>query len=64
MRGDAETCYDGGEWRNAMVPGEDICGPYGSRDAAVAAGREAARERGVDHVVRDEQGTVVEESSS
>jgi hypothetical protein len=63
MPGEVETYYEDGEWRNAIVPGEDIGGPYGSRDEAVASGREAARERGVEHVVRDEQGTVVEHDS-
>jgi hypothetical protein len=58
--GEVETYYEDGEWKNAVVPGEDIGGPYSTRDEAVAAGREAAQELGVEHVVRDEQGTVVE----
>lgn len=64
MPGEVETYFENGQWKNAIVPGEDIGGPYDSRDEAVAAGAEAARERGLDHVVRDEQGTVVDETSS
>jgi Uncharacterized protein conserved in bacteria (DUF2188) len=60
---EVETYYEQGAWKNAVVPGEDLGGPYPSRDEAVAAGREAARERGVDHVVRDEEGTVVDQTS-
>ena len=59
---EVETYYEDGEWRNAIVPGEDVGGPYAGRDEAVAAGREVARERGVEHVVRDEVGTVVEQA--
>jgi hypothetical protein len=62
--GEVETYFENGEWKNASVPGEDLGGPYSTRDEAVAAGREIAHERGVGHVVRDEHGTVVEHPTS
>lgn len=62
--GEVETYFENGQWKNAVVPGEDIGGPYATRDEAVAAGREAARDRGVEHVVRDEEGSVVEQGSA
>ena len=63
MPGEVETYYEDGRWKNAIVPGEDLGGPYDSREDAVAAGREAACERGVEHVVRDEEGTVIDQGS-
>ncbi|MGY2875018.1 hypothetical protein ACVW00_002208 [Marmoricola sp. URHA0025 HA25] len=63
VNGEVETYFENGQWKTAIVPGEDLGGPYGSREEAVAAGREAARERGVEHVVRDEHGTVVDQTS-
>jgi hypothetical protein len=62
--GEVETYYEDGEWRNAVVPGEDLGGPYPSQEEAVAAGRELARQRGVEHVVRDQVGTVVEQTEA
>jgi hypothetical protein len=59
--GEVETYFENGEWRNAIVPGEDLGGPYASRQEAITAGRDAARDRGVEHVIRDEVGTVVEQ---
>jgi hypothetical protein len=64
MPGEVETYFEDGKWKNAIVPGEDIGGPYDSRDEAVAAGRDAARERKVEHVVRDEQGEVVDQGTA
>jgi hypothetical protein len=62
--GEVETYFENGQWKNAVVPGEDIGGPYATREEAISAGRQAARERGVEHVVRDEEGSVVEQGSA
>jgi hypothetical protein len=62
--GEVETYFENGQWKNAVVPGEDIGGPYATREEAISAGRQAARERGVEHVVRDEEGSVVQQGSA
>ena len=58
--GDIETYFENGEWKNWVQGGEDLGGPHASKDDAVAEGREAARERNVEHIVRDEDAAVVD----
>ncbi|WP_028644132.1 DUF2188 domain-containing protein [Nocardioides sp. URHA0020] len=56
-----ETYYADGVWRNSVGRnGPPLGGEYQSREAALADARDAARVRGVEHVVRDEVGTVVQ----
>jgi hypothetical protein len=55
-----ETCFVDGVWRNSVGPGRPLRGEYPSREAAVEAGRVEARVRGVEHVVRDVDGAVLE----
>lgn len=59
MSHDVETYFESGAWRN-WSDGQDLGGPYGSREEAVAAGRRFASERRAQHIVRDEHGTVIE----
>jgi len=56
---DVETYFEDGAWRN-WVDGGQLGGPHPSRDDAIAEGRDAARDRGVEHVIRDEQASVVD----
>ena len=60
MAGDIETYFENDAWWNWVQDGDRVGGPYPSQDEAVAAGREAARERDVEHVIRDRQATIVE----
>lgn len=62
MSDEVETYYENGAWRN-WARGEDIGRPHESRSEAVAEGREAAIERRVEHVLRDEHATVVDRRS-
>lgn len=55
-----ETYFKDGRWWNSVGPGGPPCGECQTREAAVAVGRDEARVRGVQHVVRDVDGTVVE----
>jgi hypothetical protein len=57
--GDVETYYEDGSWKN-WSDGDLVGEPHQHRRAAVAEGREAASNRGVQHIVRDEDATVVE----
>jgi hypothetical protein len=62
-KGDVETTYKAGEWTN-QVEGE---GPterlFQTKDRAVAAGRELAKERGVEHIIKNEDGSIGERNS-
>ena len=62
MFGAVETYRESVVWRN-WSEGEQIGGPHESRGEAATEGREAASERHVEHVVRDEQATVVDRRS-
>ena len=59
MSGEVETYYENGAWRN-WVDGEEVGRAHSTRAEAVAEGRELAADRDTEHVVRDEQATVVE----
>lgn len=55
-----ETYCEGGRWQNSVGRGGPLRGEYPTREAAVEAGRDEARVRGVQHVIRDADGDVVE----
>jgi hypothetical protein len=58
VTGDVETYDEDGAWRN-WADGAELGSPHSERDAAIAEGRARAAERGVEHIVRDEQAAVV-----
>ena len=59
--GDIETYFEDGQWKNWDQAGQgEIGSPHSSKDDAVNEGRELARERNVEHIVRDEDATIVE----
>ena len=60
MAGDIETYFENDAWWNWVQYGEQLGGPHPTQEAAVAEGREAARERNVEHVIRNEKATIVE----
>ncbi|MGY2873166.1 hypothetical protein ACVW00_000356 [Marmoricola sp. URHA0025 HA25] len=60
--GDVETYYTDNMWSNKIEGGEKV-GNYQTKDRAVDAGRELARERKVEHIIRNQDGTVAERSS-
>lgn len=60
MPGDIETYFEHGEWKNWDQDAEvDVGDPHATREEAVAEGRELARQRSVEHVVRDQDATIV-----
>jgi len=57
--GDIETYFEKGQWKNWVQDArEDIGEPHATKEEAVAAGREVAQQRGVEHIVRDEDAVV------
>lgn len=56
------TVHRDGAWRNE-VGGQQVGGTSDHKDAAVAAGREEAIARGVEHHVHNLDGTIAEKNS-
>ncbi|GAA4366126.1 DUF2188 domain-containing protein [Nocardioides caricicola] len=55
-----ETYCEEGRWRNSVGLHGPVTGEFGTREAALEAGRDEARVRGVLHIVRDLEGKAVE----
>ena len=55
-----ETYCEEGRWRNSVGHCGRVTDEFPTREAAVEAGRDEARVRGVQHIVRDVDGTPVE----
>lgn len=55
-----ETYCEEGLWRNSVGFHGPVTGEFRTREAALEAGRDDARVRGVQHVVRDANGVAVE----
>lgn len=62
-QGDVETFHDGNMWGNRIEgegPTDDF---FEKKEPAVRAGRELARARGVEHIIRGLDGTIGERNS-
>jgi hypothetical protein len=55
-----ETYCEDGVWRNRVRGQAPLPGTYRTREAAVEVGRDEARIRGVNHVIRRSDGSVAE----
>jgi hypothetical protein len=61
--GDVETYHVDGKWRNRIQGNPGFLDEFATRDQAVLAGRDRARELAVEHVVRNRDGTIGDRSS-
>ncbi|WP_408897402.1 DUF2188 domain-containing protein [Nocardioides sp. R1-1] len=62
-KGDVETVFVDGTWTN-QVEGEGPTGHlFQTKDRAVEAGRELARERASEHIIKNQDGTIGERST-
>lgn len=63
-KGDVETYHADGEWKN-RIEGEttNTGGAYATKDEAVRAGRDEARRRSTEHIIRNLDGTISERNS-
>ncbi|NQX13731.1 DUF2188 domain-containing protein [Microbacteriaceae bacterium VKM Ac-2855] len=61
--GDVETFHHDGAWHNRIETDTDVLGSYPTKAAAVAAGREIARRRRVEHIIRNENGHIADRST-
>lgn len=62
--GDVETFHQDGQWRNRVEgTGSGAITVHDTKDEAVRAGRDLARDRGVEHIVRNLDGQIGERNS-
>lgn len=62
-KGDVETVHRDGMWGN-LIEGEHHTEHYfQTKDRAVAAGRDLARERRSEHIIKNEDGTIAERNT-
>lgn len=62
-KGDIETYYDDGQWKNRAQGNERASNVHESKREAQAAGREMAIERGVEHLVKGKDGAIQERNT-
>ncbi|KIC68724.1 DUF2188 domain-containing protein [Pseudarthrobacter phenanthrenivorans] len=63
-QGDIETYWEDGSWKNRREGSERAFGVgYGTKDEAIAAGRAAAQTDKVEHVIKNQDGTISEKNS-
>ncbi|MET9633496.1 DUF2188 domain-containing protein [Lentzea sp. NPDC006480] len=63
MQGDVETYYENGTWKNKVEGNSQASSTHDTKADAVAKGREMAIERGVEHVIRNMDGTIGEKNT-
>ncbi|GAB2734387.1 DUF2188 domain-containing protein [Nocardioides pakistanensis] len=62
-QGDIETFHQDDQWWN-RVEGQDAkTGPYATKDEAVSEGRDLARQKKVEHIIRNLDGQIGERNS-
>lgn len=62
-KGDVETYHEGGRWKNRIEGDNGVVGIYEDRETAIHEGRNLARVRKVEHVIRRVDGTIGERNS-
>lgn len=63
MKGDIETYHENGQWKTKVEGSDRAAHTFDTKDDAVAKGREMAIERGVEHFIRNMDGTIGERNT-
>ena len=61
--GDMEVVHQSGKWRVRIQGHETLPGEYDTKAAAVGVGRDGAKARGVQLIVRNQDGTISDRDS-
>jgi uncharacterized protein DUF2188 len=61
--GDVETYHAAGKWKNRIEALDDLPGEHDTNAEAVRVGREEPRERKVEHLIRNLDGTIGERNT-
>lgn len=62
-KGDIETYYEDGQWKNRAQGNSRASNVHGTKAEAQSVGREMAKEREVEHVIKGMDGTVQNKNS-
>lgn len=62
-QGDIETYYEDGTWKNKREGFNRAFTTGGTKEEATAQGREAAKKDKVEHVIKNQDGTISEKNS-
>ncbi|KAB1909245.1 DUF2188 domain-containing protein [Micromonospora sp. AMSO31t] len=57
-KGDIDTYHEDGQWKNRPEGNQRASTVHDTKSEAEAAGRETAAERGVEHVIKKQDGTI------
>lgn len=57
-KGDIETYYEDGQWKNRPQGNERASNTAETKAEAQAKGREMAKDRGVEHLIKKQDGTI------
>lgn len=63
MQGDVETYNENGTWKNKVEGGAQASSTHDTKEEAAAKGREMAVDRGVEHIIRNLDGTIGERNT-
>lgn len=62
-KGDVETYYEDKQWKNRVQGNKRASNTAGTKAEAQAKGREMAKDRGVEHFVKKQDGTIGERNT-
>lgn len=62
-KGDIDTYHEDGQWKNKVEGNQRASSTHDTKKEAQEAGREMARDRKVEHVIKKLDGTVGEKNS-
>ncbi len=57
-KGDIETYHEDGQWKNKVQGSSRAANRYATKAEAQSAGRDMARNRRVEHVIKNKDGTI------
>lgn len=61
--GDVETYYENGQWKNKVKGSSLVSSSHENKGGAIAAGRQMAALRRVEHIIHRMDGTIEEQSN-
>lgn len=62
-KGHIETYSEDGQWKNREQGNARASSVHGTKAEAVAAGRDLAKKRGVEHIIKKQDGSIGEKNS-
>jgi hypothetical protein len=62
-KGDVDTYHEDGRWKNRPEGNQQASSTHDTKDEAQARGREMAQDRGVEHVIKKQDGTIGEKNT-